>query len=265
MIPLTLHTVAKPSPSFRIGLVTLLFAIFGSSIGGHNAPKCAALAALPRLTIWAWENPEDLRALDPQRYAVAYLDQTIFISSRVWSHPRLQPLLLSPATRIIAVVRIEAGEASTAINAPGLPTQVASLIQRSAQKPRNAMLQIDFDATRSQRTFYASLLREVKKRVPAGLPLSITALASWCADDDWISGLPVDEAVPMFFRMGPDHPLTDRPGWIYPVHELLCQGSAGVSTDEPWPSLGPNQRIYVFHPGAWTPTALTNLETSVTP
>jgi hypothetical protein len=36
-------------------------------------------------------------------------------------------------------------------------------------------------------------------------PCLFTALASWCEADGWISGLPVAEAVPMLFRMGPDH------------------------------------------------------------
>jgi len=261
-----LCAVAKLSPSARIGLLTLVFVALSSGMGGPNGrTRPARLAAWPRLTVWAWENPEDLRALDPQRYAVAYLDQTIFISPRVWSRPRLQRLLVSPATRIIAVVRIEAGTAGAAIDAPGLPAQVASLIQRSAQKPRTAMLQIDYDATRSQRAFYVNLLREVSKRLPEGMPLSITALASWCADDNWIGGLPVDEAAPMFFRMGPDHPHTDQPGWTYPLHEPLCQTSAGVSTDEPWPALRRDQRVYVFHPGAWTPAAIANMEALVKP
>jgi hypothetical protein len=233
--------------------------------GPYGRKPAAALAAFPRLTVWAWENPEDLRALDPQHYAVAYLDQTIFISPRVWSRPRLQRLLVSPATRIIAVVRIEAYAAGTAIDAPGLPAQVASLIQHSAQKPRTAMLQIDFDATRSQRVFYINLLREVRKRLPQGMPLSITALASWCADDDWISGLPVDEAVTMLFRMGPDRPPTNLPGWTYPIREPLCEASKGVSTDEPWPALRGDERLYVFHPDAWTPPAMANLEAKVKP
>lgn len=258
--------VVRFCPSTRIGLLTLVFVALSSGMGGPNGrTRPARLASWPRLTVWGWENPGDLRALDPQRYAVAYLDQTIFISPRVWSRPRLQRLLVSPYTRIIAVVRIEGGAAGAAVDAPGLPTQVASLIQRSAQKPRTAMLQIDFDATRSQRMFYANLLHEVRKRLPADMPLSITALASWCADDNWISGLPVDEAVPMFFRMGPDHPPTDQPGWSYPLQERLCENSAGVSTDEPWPSLRRDQRVYIFHPGAWTPTALTNLQRLVTP
>jgi hypothetical protein len=266
VVVLVLRAVAKLNPSIRIALIALVFVVISSGMGGRNGGRRpAGLAVLPRLTVWAWENPEDLRALDSHRYAVAYLDQTIFISPRVWSRPRLQRLLVPPTTRIIAVVRIEAGAAGAAIDAPGLPAQVASLIERSIQKPRTAMLQIDFDATRSQRAFYINLLREVRKRLPEGMPLSITALASWCAADDWISGLPVDEAVPMFFRMGPDHPPTDQPGWTYPLHEPLCQTSAGVSTDEPWPALRRDQRVYVFHPGAWTALAIANMEALVKP
>lgn len=261
-----LRAIPKLSPFSKFGLITLMLMVVATGMGGPNGrmPK-SGLAAFPRLTVWAWENPEDLRALDPQRYAVAYLDQTIFISPHVWSRPRLQRLLVSSATRIIAVVRIEANAAGTAIDAPDLPAQVASLILHSAQKPRTAMLQIDLDATRSQRAFYVNLLREVRKRLPQGMPLSITALASWCADDDWISGLPVDEAVTMLFRMGPDHPPTNLPGWTYPLREPLCEASAGVATDEPWPALRGDERVYVFHPGAWTPVALVNLEAMVKP
>lgn len=260
-----LRAIAKLNPPGSIGLaiLTLLVAATGVS-GPHEGTRPAAIASFPRLTVWAWENPEDLRALDPQRYAVAYLDQTIFIAPQVSSRPRFQRLLVSPQTRIIAVVRIEAG-APGAGDASGLPAQVASLILHSAQKPRTAMLQIDFDATRSERPFYADLLREVRSRLPADMPLSITALASWCADDDWISGLPVDEAVPMFFRMGIDRRPSDLPGWTYPLHEPLCESSAGVSTDEPWPALRADERIYVFHPGSWNPAAIANLEAMVRP
>jgi hypothetical protein len=260
-----LSAIAKLSP-YRMGLTALVLMAVAPGVGGPNGRKRPAeLAAFPRLTVWAWENPVDLRALDPERYAVAYLDQTIFISPQVSSRPRFQRLLVSPATRIIAVVRIEAAAAGAGINAPSLPVQVASLIQQSAQKPRTAMVQIDFDATRSQRAFYANLLREVRKRLPEDMPLSITALASWCAADDWISGLPVEEAVPMFFRMGIDPRPSDLPGWTYPLREPLCDTSAGVSTDEPWPALRADERIYIFHPGAWTPTAMANLEAMVKP
>lgn len=253
-----------PRPKTRLAMLVL-----AGLVTGTNHPiarrRPTAFQAFPRLTVWAWENPEDLRALDPQRYAVAYLDQTIFISRDVSSRPRMQRLLVSPATRIIAVVRIEAGAAGAAINAPGLPAQVASLIQRSAQKPRTSALQIDFDATRSQRTFYGNLLREVRKRLPKGMPLSITVLASWCAADDWISNLPADEAVPMFFRMGREGRPSNQPGWTYPIREPLCGTSAGVATDEPWPAILREERVYIFHPGAWNAAALWNVEAMVKP
>ena len=261
-----LHAIAKINPSTRIGLTVLALWVVATGMGSPDGrTRLAAVAAFPRLTVWAWENPEDLRALDPQRYAVAYLDQTIFIGPQVSSRPRVQRLLVSPTTKMIAVVRIEAGNAGTAINAPGLPAQVANLIQHSVEKPRTAILQIDFDATRSQRTFYINLLREVTKSLPAGMPLSITALASWCAGDDWIGSLPVDEAVPMFFRMGVDARPSNLPGWSYPLREPLCESSAGVSMDEPWPSLRPDERLYIFHPGAWSAPAMAKMEAMVKP
>ena len=33
----------------------------------------------------------------------------------------------------------------------------------------------------------------------------MTALASFCVGDRWLDGLPVDEVVPMIFRMGTDN------------------------------------------------------------
>jgi hypothetical protein len=165
----------------------------------------------------------------------------------------------------MAVVRIEAEAQAVDFDAQGLPRTVAHMIEPSVQKPGVAALQIDFDATQSQRVFYANLISEVRRILPPGMPLSITALASWCAADDWISALPVDEAVPMFFRMGRDLRSSNGPGWSYPVHEPLCKTSVGVSTDEPWPVLQPDQRVYVFHPGPWNPTALANAEIMVKP
>ena len=35
--------------------------------------------------------------------------------------------------------------------------------------------------------------------------------------------------------------------------------------DEPWPALRADERVYVFHPGSWTPAAMANLEALVQP
>jgi hypothetical protein len=47
------------------------------------------------------------------------------------------------------------------------------------------------------------VLRAVRATLPAGRELSMTALASWCDTERWLGTAPVDEVVPMLFRMGP--------------------------------------------------------------
>lgn len=213
------------------------------------------LEHLPRLTLWAWERPEDLRAIDPHRVAVAFLARTIILREHPVAIPRMQPLQVAPGTALIAVVRIEGTPLRLS---QGASSDVAGMVLKSARQPGVSALQIDFDARTSQRAFYKAVLRDVRDGLPASMPLSITALASWCAGDDWIAGLPVDEAVPMFFRMG--GPRARIPGWSYPLREPECMSSAGVSMDEAWPQMSPAARIYVFHPVGWNSVALHNLD-----
>jgi len=213
------------------------------------------LQHLPRITLWAWERPEDLRALESNRFAVAYLAQTIVLRDHPVSVPRMQPLQVAPGAAVIAVVRIEGAPLRLSEKAAG---QVAYMILKSAKQPGISAVQIDFDARTSQRPFYRAVLGQVRAQLPTSMPLSITALASWCAGDDWIGDLPVDEAVPMFFRMGGARPRTT--GWTYPLLEPKCMSSAGVSMDEAWPHISAAARIYVFHPDPWNAVALHNLD-----
>jgi hypothetical protein len=219
----------------------------------------AGFGTFPHTTLWAWERREDLRNLDVQRYGIAYLDQTITIADAVESRPRLQPLLAPPGASVMAVVRIEAPARSVRFAHPELVSTIAKLILNSAGKPGVSALQIDFDAVQSQRPLYREVLQRVRAQMPPAMPLSMTALASWCAGDDWIADLPVQEAVPMFFRMGKDSVRAVKPGWEYPIREPLCESSAGVSMDEPWPKLRPGLRLYVFHPAGWNEVAISNL------
>ena len=207
------------------------------------------LAALPRVTLWAWERREDLHTLDTHRFAVAYLDQTLTIGLTVHAQPRRNALVFPASATRIAVVRIEAP--STAIlNSENRNDAIQSILV-SAREPGIAALQIDFDATRSQRNFYRDLLVDIHRQMPANLPLSITALASWCSWDDWIRDLPVDEAVPMMFRMEPDHRRAPPSVDDFEIREPLCHTSTGVSTDEPWPPDLAGKRIYVFPDHGW--------------
>jgi len=208
---------------------------------------------LPTTTLWVWERPEDLSQIDPATTAIAFLDQTVRIGGAISSIPRRQPMSYPASVVRIAVVRIEVESGANLVGEAGQENarEATGLILDSADRPGIAALQIDFDATRSQRPFYATLLKNLRERMPADLPLSITALASWCSADDWIGGLPVDEAVPMFFRMEPDRRRApaDRPE--FQIREPLCSASVGVSTHERWPSDVAGKRIYIFTDRGW--------------
>src|SRR5947208_15182009 len=61
----------------------------------------------PPIVLWVWERPEDLRTLDSKRFAVAFLAQTLVLKGdQVIFNPRLQPLQVSPDTKLMAVTRI---------------------------------------------------------------------------------------------------------------------------------------------------------------
>ena len=211
------------------------------------------LSALPSVVIWAWERPEKLDFINTDKVAVAFLAKTVHLEGdRVISRPRMQPLELAPGTKLIAVVRIESDHPTLSqTQLQKTVDQIASLSKFS----NVSVVQIDFDATVSERSFYRALLNEVRPRVPS---LSITALASWCAGDNWLSDLPIDEAVPMLFRMGIDQQHFQSTPRFEPT---ICASSAGVSTDEPVTPLNVD-RLYIFSPNPWSQNSLNSaLET----
>jgi hypothetical protein len=197
----------------------------------------------PGLVLWAWERPEDLRYIDPATTGVAYLAATVQVQpdGRAAFHFRQQPLLVPAGVSRIAVVRIE----SPPHYLFPAPDEIVAGLAGIASQANVRALQIDFDARASERMFYRTLLDRLQKitRVPVG----ITALVSWCAEDQWFGSDQVSEAVPMFFRMGKGEFREMR------VASPVCRLSIGVSTDEPWPSQHvAGGRVYVFNPHAWT-------------
>jgi hypothetical protein len=206
------------------------------------------LPGFPRVFLWAWERPEDLRWLDTRSVGVAFLARTVCPrEDGVAVRPRMQPLLTPPGAVLMAVVRVESGGQASAADLPRTVRAIAD----AAAMPGVRALQVDFDAVASERFFYRALLQDLRRRLPPRMPLSITALASWCQSDGWISGLPVAEAVPMLFRMGPDR---YSPGGDF--RNDLCRSSVGVSTDELPSRIPSGRRVYVFAPRAWSPSHL---------
>jgi hypothetical protein len=200
--------------------------------------------------LWAWETPEDLRGLDAGRSGVAYLARELLLGKGQEVRSRRQRLLLPANVFLMPVVRMETTPAFRwqDANLPSIAAQIAEV----AKAPNIRAVQVDFDARASERPYYSALLRELRRQLRPGVVLSITALTSWCGRGSWLHGLPIDEAVPMFFRMGgPAAVRGALPRSLTDIEEPLCTGSAGVSTDERWPELDGRQRVYVFHVGSW--------------
>lgn len=253
-------SLRRKSP-LPVALVSLAL-LFAAGLAFH----ASAVAPTPQLVLWAWERPEDLRFLASQPVAVAYLAGSIYLDSQPALHPRLQPLKVAPGAAVIAVVRLELTPSTPTAFDDAYRNRVAHLVLQLAAAVPITALQIDFDAVASQHSFYRQLLIDVRRQLPSSMPLSITALGSWCVGDDWLHGLPLDEAVPMMFRMGPDRAAIEESFVIgSDFREPLCRHSVGISTDEPWPATLQGKRIYVFSSRPWNETSFSALKMRLQP
>jgi hypothetical protein len=243
--------------------IVIPLALLIAALGNLPAPFARGIAPhatdkLARTMFWAWERPERLEFIDIEHTGVAFLARTLYLrGDEVIVRPRLQKLKTPPSSNLVAVVRLEADPREL----PSLSSiQILRTVNAIAELPRLTdvhAIQIDFDATRSERGFYRRLLFLLREKLGHSTWISITALASWCIHDDWLADLPIDEAVPMLFRMGVGHRevmnyLNTHKGFSTAV----CQTSVGVSTDEFLAPLPPHRRTYLFNPKPWTPEAV---------
>lgn len=267
------HTPPPNTRQCRLGLwpglivVTVAMALTGLSQLSYPAwltrPASEVhdrLAAFPPLVLWAWERPEILDFIDPHAVGVAFLARTLYLSGPdVIVRPRLQPLSVPDGTKLMAVVRLDANRPRPADLSLRQLEQVTAAITEVTALYGIEALQVDFDAGVSQRAFYRDVLQKLRRQLPASMPLSMTALASWCNYDDWLTGLPVDEVVPMVFRMGADQHRIRQALTHGEFRTAACRQSLGLSTDEPLPRLRARRRLYLFHPQAWRPEAMASM------
>jgi len=244
--------------------LSLVFLVSGSQSRVGNRTR-ARSKILPPVILWAWERPEDLEFLDTERFGVAFLAQTLILKGDdVVLRPRRQPLKVSSSMRLVAVTRIESqkSKGEKAALSPAQRERLGSLIARTRELENVSAIQVDFDAASSEREFYRGLLLDLRQKLPDHVPLSMTALASFCIGDRWLDDLPVDEAVPMIFRMGTDDRriksfLSAGNDFLEP----LCQTSYGIALDEPLEmKFAETRRLYVFDDHAWTEKDVALLE-----
>ncbi len=243
-------------------LTSLLF--LGAVDRGASASR-GAIAPSPRIMLWAWERPEDLRFIDTKTTGVAFLAGTIKIRKKHLHacNVRHQPLLLPPSTYLMSVVRIESDGSLDLIDEQddALGKALAELVPRFL-KPGVQAIQFDFDARKSERGWYRKFLTQMRIALPKDVYISMTSLASWCLGDDWLSrnNLPVDEVVPMFFEMGADSKtiamMLDAGNTYNHSYEAI-----GISDQQPALNLilgkavksilKPVPRVYMFSRTAW--------------
>lgn len=245
-------------------VATLSFISVGSCRKTHTRNRLDE-SHFPPVVLWAWERPEDLRALDAKKFAVAYLAQTLTLKGdEVIFKPRQQPLEVSPETKMMAVTRIESQKQTgeRVALSESQRQKLVDLIIKTTTVGAVSAIQIDFDAASSERDFYRSLLRDLRAKLPDHVPLSMTALASFCVGDRWLDDLPVDEAVPMVFRMGADDRtiksmLTSGDDF----REPLCRRSYGVATDEVFEmKRDASRRLYIFNNRPWNESSIEGLK-----
>jgi hypothetical protein len=237
-------------------LLCLLFANLASYTWNRFRPDLTGdpLARFPRVFLWVWERPEDLRFINTSEVGLAILAKTIILGPEGLAvRPRMQPVSYPPGTAVIATVRIEMKPGSAPALKPEVRGEIVKQILRLTVDHSPDAIQVDFDALLSQRSLYRELLSDLRSRLPSTTRLSMTALASWCLGDDWVSTLPVDEAVPMLFRLGVDRDHVTRHirgGGDF--RDRICRCSTGISMDEMPARLLSGRRLYVFNPEPWT-------------
>ena len=226
-------------------VVLLMLAATGCS---PKAPDGGAANA-PTYHLWAWRRGEDLSFIEPESVRAAIWTATIFVEGdEMRVERRTVPVTYPTGATIVAVARLEV----RGVYGVDMARAVAAAISTEGAAFQPVEYQVDFDARHSQRPFYRLLLDELRGLI-GDADLSITALASWCQFDNWISTLPIDSAVPMAYRLGAQRAsVVARLRAERTFHEPVCAGNVGYSADEPVVWLAGLERVFLFHPRSWT-------------
>lgn len=210
--------------------------------------SCGAPPAPPTVIPWAWQRAEDLTFLSADVPVAAWFATITVVDGELDVTRRTQPLRYHASAPLIAVIRIESTESFANPTRQRIVKTIVEVVDAVGANE----VQLDFDARRSQRSDYRRLIEALNDKT--ALAISITALASWCFDDDWLGDASVDEVVPMLYRMGASAEsirarltASSRPSLRPP-----CHGSVGYITDEPVVAITGARRVFLFSDTPWT-------------
>jgi len=263
--------VRRPRVLVVLGVVALAVGMLMHGIRhgaqDDNARRRAATpsevaASLAHGVAWIWPDsngPQGARnTAAPYRDAAVLVESLVLRGRGIEHRGRTQPLTLPAGVRLIPVVHVEAAADVSAELTQAQHDAVIAAVRRQAGTAvaGAGVLQLDFEAPARARDAYRELVAAVRKALPAEVRLSVTALAHWCAQGDWLDRLPVDEVVPMLYRLGP-HAVDWRRRFAQDDSGLArrCRGPAlGFATNDPPPPtlLARAARPYWFDEDAWS-------------
>lgn len=228
------------------------------------AVGCAPQAQPSKLVVWAWERPEDLRFLDPSIEVAVLTGYIEIVGPRTAIRGRLYPLRARPGQVTTAVVHIEIAPHRAYAWSPDREAEVAAAVLDLAGASWVKRVQVDFEVRASERPILLGVLRRVRAGLKPGVQLSMTALASWCETEDWLADAPVDEVVPMLFRMGRSGAaIREKLAAGGDLRNARCQRALGTSTDAPLVRAPSGRRVYLFNPRSWSAGAFAEAQTRV--
>ncbi|RZJ10952.1 MAG: hypothetical protein EOP39_07535 [Rubrivivax sp.] len=258
-------TGLRSMPARAVASVALLVTLFTSAADDAAPPVSPAevTASLASGVAWIWPDsncpqPRRLTAgAPPYREAAVLVESLVLRGQGVERGGRRQPLALPKGARLVPVVHVEsATDAPVAFTRTQRDAVIAAVRRHAGTAANAGLLQLDFEAPPRQRAAYIALVAHVREALPAKVRLSVTALAHWCTQGDWLDRLPADEVVPMLYRLGP-HADDWRRRFERGDTGLArgCRGHAlGFATNDP-PSpalLARATRAYWFDEAAWS-------------
>src|SRR5262249_32380134 len=171
------------SPLFRrcVAFAPLLLLIFLVSDQNISA-RTRIPVDMPPLVLWAWDRGDDLSFIDIRDTAVAYLAATVILRGEtVLLTPRHHPLAPPQGTRLIAGAHVEVDRYEPPVVSDAQALAFAATLAALREIRPGEFLQIDFEATSSQRAFFLKAVAALRQRLPDAV-LSATAFPGACTN-----------------------------------------------------------------------------------
>lgn len=245
-------------------------------MSGAGSKEQNLFAENKSVSIWAWDRFDDLTFLKGDTNVTYYAGTFYLRDNRAIFNPRKKELICPDSAKTNPSFRIEAVKY---IDPEFKESAIATIcdtikIYLKGHKHSLNMVQIDFDAGPSQRSFYKQLLKELRTTLGAETKISITALTSWCLSDRWMQDIDVDEIVIMLFSLGKNK---DETLALLDLDQLDTGNDAktaiGISANEPDTNqklkelgiIDEAQKLYIFQSLPWTKNRYLSITNEVVP